>query len=88
MCPQWSTTPGDFTHWIRLQSSVLAAARYHRSSRLLQLAFRSGSIYQYTGVPPHTFAELPEAESKGEYFNRYIRNCFPVTPLPSSLFNC
>lgn len=64
------------------------AARHNRSRRLLQLAFRSGSIYQYTGVPPHPFAELPEADSKGEYFNRNIRNCFPATPLPSSLFNC
>ena len=43
----------------------------------LELELRSGELYQYFDVPPQTHAELMAADSKGEYFNANIRNCFP-----------
>jgi hypothetical protein len=59
-----------------VDSSLLEAVAYHKQLRLLELAFRSGAVYGYFGVPAHTYDELLRAESKGKYFNSHIRNRF------------
>jgi hypothetical protein len=56
-------------------SSVLASMRYSNEA-ILELEFRTGAIYRYVAVPPAVVEGLIAAESKGAYFNRYIRNHF------------
>jgi len=54
---------------------LLSSAAYS-DDRRLQLWFRNGTIYQYLDVPPDIFESLLAAESKGQYFNRHIRDQF------------
>ncbi len=61
---------------IALPSTTLASAFYDAPRLILQLEFRSGAIYQYFQVPASIYQDLLAAESKGQYFNRCIRDQF------------
>ena len=58
-----------------VESSVLSSVGYSTDASL-ELEFRSGAIYRYFAVPRPVFEELIAAESKGVYFNRYVRDRF------------
>jgi len=60
-----------------VESTTLAAVAYDEAEEALLLAFRSGEIYQYHGVPAAIHEGLLSAVSKGSYFNRIIRGHFP-----------
>jgi hypothetical protein len=62
------------TRWIGVKSSVLAAARYHKTERWLDLRFREGPTYRYLGVPADIFDGLIAASSKGAFFAGHIRD--------------
>lgn len=62
--------------WVPVESSVLAAARYSRRERSLYLRFRSGAVYRYFDFPRDQYSEFLVADSKGQYFNCQIRDCF------------
>jgi len=62
--------------WIALNSTSLQAARYQQERSVLELKFCDGAIYHYAPVPQPTFEEFLRAESKGRYFNLYIRKNF------------
>ena len=61
--------------FITVQSSLLTAVAYSTDATL-ELQFRRGAIYRYFAVPPAVFQGLISAESKGLYFNRYVRDRF------------
>ena len=61
---------------VRLSSTTLASALYDGERRQLELEFRSGTRYRYFRVPRDVYTALLEAPSKGEFFNRSIRNQF------------
>lgn len=65
-----------------IDSSLLQAAAHHAQSAILELAFRSGAVYCYFGVPSEIYHELLRAESKGKYFNSHIRNRFLCAKSP------
>lgn len=67
---------------VQLDSTTLKAAAYDDSENL-ELAFCDGTRYQYSGVAPSLYQDLLAAASKGSFFNRYIRNCFPYVKLPA-----
>jgi len=46
---------------------------YEAKSRILEIEFDSGAVYQYWDVPLRTYEELRAAGSKGRYFNSEIR---------------
>jgi hypothetical protein len=75
---------------IRLESRTLASALYDPDRLHLELKFRSGKRYLYFHVPPLCYQELLQAESKGSYFNRSIRNRFAFQDLskPSAPSSC
>ena len=54
-------------------STTLEAAVYHDSQQRLQLDFRDGSRYVYSRVTPDLFCGFVAANSKGRFFNQYIR---------------
>jgi hypothetical protein len=69
---------------VPLQSTSLASALYDPLQHCLEIEFRSGERYLYFQVPPPCYQQLLQADSKGSYFNRYIRNRFPYQHLSNS----
>ena len=61
---------------IEFDSTTLAWAAYSPDQRLLELGFRTGKVYDYFDVPPESYRELIQADSKGRNFNLHIRNHF------------
>ena len=47
---------------------------YQARSRILEIGFQSGAVYQYLEVPRKVHEELISAKSKGQYFNSEIRD--------------
>jgi hypothetical protein len=66
---------------VPLESTLLVWVRYDSRPRHLDVQFHSGERYRYFGVPPSCYQQLLQADSKGAFFNRYIRNCFPFQRL-------
>lgn len=57
-------------------STVIRGAWYLPERRQLDLMFASGRRYVYSGVPMAVATGFAEAESKGRFYNREIRNRF------------
>jgi len=66
---------------VPLESSLLAWVRYDGARRQLQVQLHSGERYLYFQVPATCFQQLLDADSKGSFFNRHIRNYFPYQHL-------
>jgi hypothetical protein len=60
-----------------VESTTLATVLYDAAGQVLWLEFRSHAVYCYFSVPAAVHHALLEADSKGAYFNRYIRDRFP-----------
>jgi hypothetical protein len=69
---------------VPVDSSLLGWVEYDSSRQQLQLAFRSGDQYLYFHVPSVCYQDLLQADSKGAFFNRHIRNRFPFQHLAPS----
>jgi hypothetical protein len=63
-----------------VESGTLASVAYDDVRETLQLEFRSGAIYRYSGVPLSVCEGLLSAPSRGRYFNEVIRGRFPYAP--------
>lgn len=61
-----------------VKSSVIEAVEHDGRDRLT-VTFVSAKRYVYRGVPPDIFRGLVEAESKGVFFNRFIRDAYAST---------
>ena len=60
-----------------LDSSVIKRAEFKNGS--IYILFPSGQTYAYSGVPQSLWAEfVEETGSKGQFFNRRIKNSFPA----------
>ena len=66
---------------VPLESSLLASVLYDSPRRLLEVEFPSGRRYRFFDVPAACYRQLLDADSKGTYFNRHIRNHFPFQRL-------
>jgi len=66
---------------VSLDSTTLAAAAYDDRRETLQLDFRDGTRYMYSGIAPNLYHELLRASSKGSFFNQHIRNDFPYVKI-------
>ncbi len=60
---------------IPVSSSNLASVGYQDG--ILEVAFKSGSVYQYTGVSESVYEALMSAPSHGKFFAAFIRNNYP-----------
>ena len=58
---------------IPLTSAPLRYVEYDPDRRILEVHFRSGDEYTYSGVPEAVYEGLLDAESKGRYFIEHIR---------------
>jgi len=61
----------------KVKSSNLHSYAYSSLSKVLEVKFKSGAVYQYTGVPKHIWNALKAASSHGSYFYHNIRTSFP-----------
>lgn len=57
-----------------VESSVISAVGH---TRVLEIEFESGRVYQYFNVPEDIYHAMLDSESKGKYFNQHIRGKFP-----------
>jgi hypothetical protein len=60
-----------------VDSSAISSLGYDPESRTLEVEFRSGSVYDYFGVTARLFESFLEADSKGKFFAKRVRNRFP-----------
>lgn len=61
---------------IPVVSSNLRSVAYDPKTRVLEIEFHSGGIYQYSGVPRSEYEALMNAASKGSYFAHNIKNSY------------
>lgn len=66
-----------------MPSSVIRDIRFDTRSANLDVEFVSGRIYRYRGVPADVVARFRAALSKGQFFNRHIRDNFRFVELDS-----
>ena len=64
-----------------MPSTVIRSFDYDASKQQLLVVFRSGRRYLYDQVSEDTYTRLRGAFSKGEFFNKHIRDRFPFRPL-------
>lgn len=65
---------GQFMNRKNVTSSNLLSVGYDTKSKILEIEFHSGGIYQYFEVPKSEFDALMAASSHGSYFYQNIRN--------------
>jgi len=59
-----------------MPSSVIRNFSYRAGEQALDITFVSGLSYRYLRVPPRIYEDMRASSSKGEYFNRHIRDHF------------
>lgn len=62
-----------------MPSSVIKFFRYNAAARTLAITFISGRLYHYHNVPENVYAAMRSALSKGEFFNKYIKDQYAFT---------
>lgn len=62
-------------------SSNVHSVGYDPDTSTLEVEFKSGSVYQYSGVPQHHYDGMMSADSVGTYLNAHIKNNYPYTKL-------
>ncbi len=60
-----------------VRSSNILSVGYDQQAGILEVEFRSGGVYQYSGVPEHIYQGLMRAASKGAYFHDHIKDRYP-----------
>ncbi len=57
-------------------SSAISKVEY---TQILEVKFRSGKSYTYTGVPEKVYRDFMGSTSKGKFFQDYIRDRYSYT---------
>jgi hypothetical protein len=60
-----------------VRSSNIRSVGYDLASRMLEVEFHSGGLYDYSGVPETIYQGLMRAASKGSYFQDHIKGRYP-----------
>jgi hypothetical protein len=60
-----------------VQSRDLAIVGYDSDSSTLEVTFRNGGVYHYSGVPQELYQGLLQASSLGTFFNEKIKDSYP-----------
>lgn len=60
-----------------INSSMFELMKYSRRERSLTLVFSSGRVYRYGSIEPDLCRKFIHADSKGKFFNQYIRDVYP-----------
>jgi len=57
-------------------SSNLKSVGYDVNTKILEIEFQNGSVYQYYEVPLNIYEGLMKAPSHGKFFHAHIRNIY------------
>jgi len=63
---------------VAVTSSNIVSVGYDQATQVLEVEFRSGGIYRYTGVTQEQHQELMAAPSIGSHYHAHIKNKFPA----------
>lgn len=66
---------------VDVESSLIHSIAYDEESRILDIRFHDTGMYRYYEVEPEVVEEFLDTESKGQYFNDYIRDAYLFTQL-------
>lgn len=64
-----------------VSSSNISAIGYDADSQTLEVEFKNGAVYQYSGVPPIEHEGILYADSKGKYLHANIKPRYSVVKL-------
>jgi hypothetical protein len=64
-----------------VKSRILRSVGYDDSTKILEIEFYSGLVYQYSGVPPKVFADLMHSAEIGKYYAEKVRPKFQAKPV-------
>lgn len=59
-----------------INSSNLKSVGYDENTNTLEIEFKGGGIYRYSGVPNIVYLNLIKAPSHGKFFHRFIKDKF------------
>ena len=59
-----------------VDSTDIKSVGYDPATKILEIEFHSGGIYQYLDVPDMVYSDLMNADSKGKYFHRHVKNVY------------
>ena len=59
-----------------VKSREIAIIGYDAGTSVLEIAFRSGGVYHYEGVPEDLYARLLSSPSQGKFFEENIKHNF------------
>jgi len=74
--PKQTPAPDNYVasdKWIPVESSFITHVSYYAPLKILEFKFRNGQRYSYSGVPKKVFMQFMKAHSKGDFFNRIIK---------------
>ena len=60
----------------KVESSFIDSIGYSDDDRILQIRFSTGGLYNYYNVEPYIYTAIMKADSKGSYFNEYIKGVY------------
>jgi len=60
--------------WVAVKSRAIRAIDYDKESLELEIMFAQGNSYTYYNVPPQVVAGLLGANSKGQFYNNFIKD--------------
>ena len=56
-----------------VKSRILRSVGYDESTKILEIEFQTGLVYQYLAVPPKVYANLMHSNEIGKYFSEKVR---------------
>ena len=59
-----------------VKSVILSSVGYDESTKVLEIEFHSGIVYQYSGVPLKIYKDLMRSSEIGKYFSDKVRTQF------------
>ena len=62
----------------RVKSSNVFAVGYDPESSVLEVEFKGGSVYRYSGVPQALYEKVMTSDSVGSFLSQNVKGIFPV----------
>ncbi len=59
-----------------VKSRILRSVGYDDSTKILEIEFHTGLVYQYLGVPSKVYTDLMRSGEVGKYFFEKVRTQF------------
>ena len=66
---------------VAVRSREIAIVGYESGTETLEIAFRSGGVYQYDAVPEDLYRDLLTSSSIGVFFTQRIKDNFPYVKI-------